>query len=79
MLILGLILLVIGWVTGISILVTLGVILLLIGGVVVTEWFAEAFRLAAFGDPDAGWAIAAYPLSLLLAGLLEQAGIAVER
>ena len=42
------------------------VILLLIGGVVLSEWFAEAFRLAAYGDPDAGWAIAAYPLSLLL-------------
>jgi Fe-S oxidoreductase len=46
------------------------VILLLIGGVVVTEWLAEAFRLAAFGDPDAGWAIAAYPLGLLLGGVL---------
>src|SRR5688572_8449417 len=46
------------------------VILLLIGGVVVTEWFAEAFRLAAYTDPDAGWAIAALPLSLLLTGAL---------
>ena len=53
------------------------VILLLIGGVVVTEWFAEAFRLAAFGDPDAGWAIAAYPLSLLLGGLLPAAWLPV--
>jgi Fe-S oxidoreductase len=46
------------------------VILLLIGGVVVSEWFAEAFRLAAFGDPDAGWAVAAYPLSRVFAAIL---------
>ena len=46
------------------------VILLLIGGVVMTEWLAEAFRLARFGDPDAGWAIAAYPLSRLLVAVL---------
>jgi Fe-S oxidoreductase len=43
------------------------VILLLIGGVVLTEWLAEAFRLARFGDPDAGWAIASDPLGRLLA------------
>jgi Fe-S oxidoreductase len=35
------------------------VILLLIGGVVVTELVAEAFRIAASPDPDAGWAFAA--------------------
>jgi Fe-S oxidoreductase len=46
------------------------VILLMIGGVVLTEWLAEAFRIAAFGDPDAGWAIAAYPLSLLLGAVI---------
>ncbi len=46
------------------------VILLLIGGVVVTEWFAEAFRIAAYGDPDAGWAIAATPLSIGLGAVL---------
>ena len=45
-------------------------ILLLIGGVVVTEWFAEAFRLARFGDPDAGWAIAAAPLATVLGALI---------
>jgi Fe-S oxidoreductase len=45
------------------------VILLLIGGVVVTEWLAEAFRIARFGDPDAGWAIAATPLATLIGGL----------
>ena len=43
------------------------VILLLIGGVVLTEWLAEAFRIARYGDPDAGWAIAAEPLSKFLA------------
>ncbi|HUR16853.1 MAG TPA: (Fe-S)-binding protein [Candidatus Limnocylindrales bacterium] len=46
------------------------VILLLIGGVVVTEWFAEAFRISAYDDPDKGWAIAAYPLSLVLDALV---------
>ena len=46
------------------------VILLLIGAVVVSEWFAEAFRIAAYGDPDAAWAIAAYPLSIALVGIL---------
>ena len=45
------------------------VILLLIGGVVVTEWFAEAFRIARYGDPDAGWAIAAAPLATVLSAL----------
>ena len=53
------------------------VILLLIGGVVVTEWFAEAFRLAAFADPDAGWAIAALPLSLLLGAVLPASWLSV--
>jgi Fe-S oxidoreductase len=42
------------------------VILLLIGGVVLSEWLTEGFRLARYGDPDAGWAIAALPLSFLL-------------
>jgi Fe-S oxidoreductase len=46
------------------------VILLLIGAVVLTEWFAEAFRLAAYGDPDASWAIAANPLGILLGNVL---------
>ena len=46
------------------------IILLLIGGVVMTEWFAEAFRLAAYGDPDASWAIAANPLGIVLGNLL---------
>jgi len=45
------------------------VILILIAGVVITEWFAEAFRLARFGDPDAGWAVAAAPLAAVLAVL----------
>src|SRR3954451_18999947 len=40
------------------------IILLLIGGVVLSEWLTEGFRLAAFGDPDAGWAVMALPLSL---------------
>jgi Fe-S oxidoreductase len=38
------------------------VILWLIGGVVLSEWFAEAFRLARYGDPDAVWAFMANPL-----------------
>ncbi|MEP7158226.1 MAG: (Fe-S)-binding protein, partial [Chloroflexota bacterium] len=41
-------------------------ILLLIGAVVLSEWFAEAFRLARYGDPDQGWAVAALPLSFVL-------------
>ncbi|HYI23424.1 MAG TPA: (Fe-S)-binding protein [Candidatus Limnocylindrales bacterium] len=45
------------------------VILLLIGGVVLTELFAEAFRLARYGDPDAGWAVIAAPVAAVL-GLL---------
>ncbi|MGI8928347.1 MAG: (Fe-S)-binding protein [Candidatus Limnocylindrales bacterium] len=49
------------------------VILLLIGGVVVTEWFAEAFRIVAYGDPDAGWAVAATPLGLVLDAILPTA------
>src|SRR3954469_17462660 len=40
------------------------IILLLIGGVVLSEWLAEGFRLAAFGDPDAGFAVMALPLSI---------------
>jgi Fe-S oxidoreductase len=46
------------------------VILLLIGGVVLSEWFAEGFRIAAFGDPDAGWAVMALPLSIVLSSIL---------
>jgi len=52
------------------------VILLLIGGVVLTEWFAEAFRIAYLGDPDAGWAIAADPLSRLLGLVYSTSGLA---
>ncbi len=48
------------------------IILLLIGGVVLSEWLAEAFRIAAFGDPDAGWAVMAFPLSIGLEKLLPQ-------
>jgi Fe-S oxidoreductase len=48
------------------------VILLLIGGVVLSEWLAEGFRIAAFGDPDAAWAVLAYPLSLLLKAVFGQ-------
>ncbi|HZB42933.1 MAG TPA: (Fe-S)-binding protein, partial [Ilumatobacter sp.] len=47
-------------------------ILLLIGGVVATEWFAEAFRIAAYTDPDAGWAVVALPLSYALSAVLPQ-------
>jgi Fe-S oxidoreductase len=43
-------------------------ILLLIGAVVLTELFAEAFRIARYGDPDAPWAFAANAL----AGVLTQ-------
>ncbi|MEX2546872.1 MAG: (Fe-S)-binding protein, partial [Chloroflexota bacterium] len=49
------------------------VILLLIGGVVLTEWFAEAFRIAAYTDPDAGWAIAATPLGIGLGAVFPHA------
>jgi Fe-S oxidoreductase len=48
------------------------VILLLIGGVVLSEWLAEAFRIAAYGDPDAGWAVVAAPLASLKAAALPQ-------
>jgi Fe-S oxidoreductase len=51
------------------------VILLLIAGVVLSEWLAEAFRIARFGDPDAGWAIAADPLGRLLGVLLPTASL----
>ena len=37
------------------------IILLLIGGVVLSEWLAEAFRIARYGDPDAAWAVAREP------------------
>ncbi|HEY7600174.1 MAG TPA: (Fe-S)-binding protein, partial [Candidatus Limnocylindrales bacterium] len=47
-------------------------ILLLIGAVVLTEWLAEAFRIARFGDPDAGWAIAAAPLATVLGAVVPQ-------
>jgi len=46
------------------------VILLLIGGVVMTEWLAEAFRIARYGDPYGGWAVASTPLASALGGLL---------
>ena len=46
-------------------------ILLLIGGVVITELLAEAFRVALYGDPEAPWEVVAWPLSRLLAGLDE--------
>jgi Fe-S oxidoreductase len=42
------------------------VILLLIGGVVTTELFAEAFRIAGHGDPDAAWAFAANAIAIPL-------------
>jgi len=45
-------------------------ILLLIGAVVLSEWFAEAFRIARYGDPDAAWAIIANPLANLLSSFL---------
>jgi Fe-S oxidoreductase len=53
------------------------VILLLIGGVVLTEWFTEGFRIARFGDPDAIWAVAAYPLSVLLGQLYGSSGLEI--
>jgi Fe-S oxidoreductase len=46
------------------------VILLLIGGVVLSEWLAEAFRIARFGDPDAAWALMANPLGQVFRGTL---------
>ena len=46
------------------------VILFLIGGVVLSEWFTEGFRIAAYGDPDAGWAVMAFPLSIGLKAAL---------
>jgi Fe-S oxidoreductase len=49
------------------------VILLLIGGVVLSEWLAEAFRIAAYGDPDAGWAVVAAPLAALLGAVTPHA------
>jgi len=48
------------------------VILLLIGGVVVTEWVAEGMRIAAHGDPDAMWAVAAAPLATVAGTVLPQ-------
>jgi len=45
-------------------------ILLFIGGVVLTELLAEAFRIARYGDPDAAWAFAADTLSTPLQALL---------
>jgi Fe-S oxidoreductase len=57
------------------------IILLLIGGVVFSEWFAEGFRIATYGDPDAGWAVLALPLSSVLSAIfppnLLQAGYAL--
>ena len=48
------------------------VILFLIGGVVLSEWLTEGFRIAAFGDPDAGWAVMANPLSTVLGRVFPQ-------
>jgi len=45
-------------------------ILLFIGGVVLTELLAEAFRIARYGDPDAAWAFAAATLSTRIQALL---------
>jgi Fe-S oxidoreductase len=45
------------------------VILLLIGAVVTTELFAEAFRLAGHDDPDAAWAFAADAVAIPLAAI----------
>ncbi|MFI5255461.1 MAG: (Fe-S)-binding protein, partial [Candidatus Limnocylindrales bacterium] len=45
------------------------VILFLIGAVVVSELLAEAFRLARYGDPEAGWEVVAAPLSGFVASL----------
>ena len=42
-------------------------ILVLIGGVVLTELLAEAFRLGQYGDPDAAWSVVANPLGQFLA------------
>ena len=50
------------------------VILFLIGGVVLSEWFAEGFRLARYGDPDMAWAVLAGPLSSLLGGVFSANG-----
>jgi Fe-S oxidoreductase len=44
-------------------------ILLLIGGVVLTELLADVFRLARHDDPLAAWSVVALPLSGLVAGL----------
>ncbi|MEP7379981.1 MAG: (Fe-S)-binding protein, partial [Chloroflexota bacterium] len=48
-------------------------ILFLIGGVVLSEWLTEGFRIAAYTDPDAGWAVMAAPLSVVLKALLPEA------
>ncbi len=53
------------------------IILWLIGGVVLSEWLVEAFRLAAFGDPDAAWAIVENPLGQVLAGALPQSSLQI--
>ncbi len=45
-------------------------ILVLIGAVVLSELFAEAFRIARYGDPDAAWAFAPDILAGPLGGLL---------
>src|SRR3954453_2920875 len=47
-------------------------ILLLIGAVVATELLAEAFRLGAYGDPDAVWAFFSNWLGRVMAGVLPQ-------
>ncbi len=51
------------------------IILLLIGGVVLSEWFAEGFRIARYGDPDAAWAVLANPLGGLLGTIFPADGL----
>jgi Fe-S oxidoreductase len=53
------------------------VILLLIGGVVLTELLAEAFRIARHGDPDAAWSFAPNALVGPFASALDQDGLQV--
>lgn len=49
-------------------------ILLLIAGVVLTEWLAETFRIARLGDPDAAFAFAANVLATPLSSLTGSGG-----
>ncbi|MFV2064465.1 MAG: hypothetical protein ACC726_13295, partial [Chloroflexota bacterium] len=50
-------------------------ILVLIGGVVLTELLAETFRLGTVSDPDAAWSFAANTLAMALAGLSQSGGV----